>query len=146
MNTVDTNKLSELFKECLNKQYAIANNGVSYAIEYDKTTLKIWFQWSVEISDWLYNFDFPAQAYRDTPKRWYIHRGFKKAWKSIEDDIKFALTSELITDVQIVGYSHGAALAMLCHEFCGYHRPDLKITGYCFGCPQVLWGLYAKIF
>ncbi len=144
MNTVDTNKLSELFKECLNKQYAIANNGVSYAIEYDKTTLKIWFQWSVEISDWLYNFDFPAQAYRDTPKRWYIHRGFKKAWKSIEDDIKFALTSELITEVQIVGYSHGAALAMLCHEFCGYHRPELKITGYGFGCPQILWGLYGK--
>ena len=144
MNPVDTNNLSVLFKEGLNKQYSIANNGVSFAIDYDKTTLKIYFQWSKEISDWIYNFDFPAQSYRDTPKKWYIHRGFKKAWKSIEDDIKFALTSELITEVQIVGYSHGAALAMLCHEFCKFHRPELKITGYGFGCPRVLWGLYGK--
>ena len=46
--------------------------------------------------------------------------------------------------VSIVGYSHGGALAMLCHEYVWFHRPDLRdrITGYGFGAPRVYWGFW----
>jgi hypothetical protein len=45
--------------------------------------------------------------------------------------------------VRIVGYSHGAALAVLCHEYLWFHRPDLRqtLTGFGYGCPRVLWGI-----
>ena len=47
------------------------------------------------------------------------------------------------TKIIISGYSHGAAIAVLCHEFAYRVRPDLKesIFGYGFGCPRVLWGI-----
>ena len=43
-------------------------------------------------------------------------------------------------------YSHGAALAVLCHEYVWYNRPDLRdlICGYGFGCPRVFWGFRTK--
>ena len=47
-----------------------------------------------------------------------------------------------VKEITVVGYSHGAALAVFCHEYVWYHRPDLRKTlvGYGFGCPRVVWG------
>ena len=44
--------------------------------------------------------------------------------------------------VVIIGYSHGAALSLLCHEYVWFHRPDLRerLLGVGFGCPRVLYG------
>ena len=41
----------------------------------------------------------------------------------------------------IVGYSHGGALAILCHEAVWFCRPDLRrhIKTFAFGAPRVLF-------
>ena len=50
--------------------------------------------------------------------------------------------NENVRKIVTVGYSHGAALAVLCHEYIWFHRPDLRADaeGYGFGCPRVIWG------
>ena len=47
----------------------------------------------------------------------------------------------------MVGYSHGAALAALCHEYVWFNRPDLRdsLEGYGFGCPRVFWGVKRQV-
>jgi len=136
--------LKQLFQDCLNKEYTHTKDDVSFCCEFDNGTLKIYFQWSKGYKDWIANFNFPARPYKRMNRVWFIHRGFKRAWKSIEDIIKNYLELLEISQVQIVGYSHGAALAMLCHEFCKYHRPDLPIETYAFAPPRVLWGWWYK--
>ena len=43
-----------------------------------------------------------------------------------------------------MGYSHGAAIATLVHEYIFYNRPDLRenLWGYGFGCPRCFWGFH----
>ena len=74
---------------------------------------------------------------------WFAHRGFLKVWKSIEPFIEKAILDKSLYNIVTVGFSHGAALAVLCHEFVWYNREDLrkKILGYGYGCPRVIWGL-----
>jgi hypothetical protein len=49
-----------------------------------------------------------------------------------------------IKKIVIVGYSHGAAIATLCHEYVWFNRPDLRhdLQGYGFGCPRCFWGWF----
>lgn len=51
-----------------------------------------------------------------------------------------------VKKIVIAGYSHGAALALLCHEYCMYNRRDIKtaVSGYGFGCPRVVFGILKK--
>lgn len=137
-------KYLELFNECLalDHLYINTNEAGSYYFTIDGDTLKIFFQKSASWADWFANFNFPKQAYKDTKLPWKVHRGFLRVFKSIEPYIKSAIMCEYISKIQIVGYSHGAALAMLCHEYCIYNRPDCEVTGYGFGCPRVLYGKY----
>ena len=56
------------------------------------------------------------------------------------------IADEAFQKIVITGFSHGAAIALLCHEYVWYHRPKLRqaIEGYGFGCPRVFWGLKNK--
>ena len=56
------------------------------------------------------------------------------------------IADESVRKIVIVGYSHGAALAVLCHEYVWYNRPDIRdnIVGYGFGCPRVFCGIKTK--
>ena len=134
--------LLDLYKRCLNAKYTVVENKGDYAIERDGDTLYLFFEWSDEKEDWINNFDFPAKPYKDMGTTWYCHRGFLKVWKSIEPYLKDAVMDETIKQVIIVGYSHGAAIATLCHEYVWFNRPDLrdKLVGYGFGCPRCFWG------
>ena len=60
----------------------------------------------------------------------------------MESYLAYAIGDPAIEKIVTVGYSHGAALAVLCHEYIWYHRPDLRetIEGYGFGSPRVIWG------
>lgn len=136
-------KLEQLFRRCLEKTYVHTQNGGDYACERRGNTLYIFLQGSEGLTDWKNNLDFPARPYRRMGKNaWYAHRGFLRVWKSVEPHLAQAIADRTLSGIITVGYSHGAALAVLCHEYAYFHRPDLRdrIDGFGFGCPRVLWG------
>ena len=135
--------LTELFTACLSASYVQVENDGSYATKKIGNTLYIYFEGSNGAVDWKNNFDFPAKPYKRMNKTvWFAHRGFLKVFKSIEPYITEAMLDKSVENIITVGFSHGAALAVLCHEFIWYNREDLreKILGYAFGCPRVIWG------
>lgn len=136
-----------LYQKVLHADYVqLEEQTASYAYEQNGNTLLILFEWSNGATDWKNNFDFPAKAYRNMPDRWYAHRGFVKVWKVIEDKLAPVISDRRIKKIVIAGYSHGAALALLCHEYCMFNRPDITsdICGYGFGCPKVVFGFLKK--
>lgn len=137
------NNLLEGFNRCWNAKYTHVENAGSYAIERDGDRLYLLFQKSNGTEDWKNNFDFPAVPYKDMEIPWKCHRGFLKVWKSIEPYIEGAVKDLTIKEIMVIGYSHGAAIAMLAHEYVWYHRPDLRDTGLIglgYGAPRCYWG------
>ncbi len=135
--------LHELFSTCLHIPYTTVGRSANYAIKRENTTLYIFFQGSDGKNDWKNNLDFPAKPYRHMDKpTWFAHRGFARTWKEIEPFLAPEIADKSVKKIVIAGYSHGGALAMLCHEYVWYHRPDLRSTieGYGFGAPRVFWG------
>lgn len=141
MSEFDYIKALELYRACLQQKYIHTSDDVSYSITYNGT-MTIYFQWSNSFKDWIKNFDFPVKPYKRMQNVWYVHRGFGKAWKSIEDTIGLYILACNPQKIVCVGYSHGAPLSALCHEYCKFNFPDIKVTGYGFGSPRVLWGRY----
>jgi hypothetical protein len=139
------NELATIFREVLITEYThLEEETASFWFGKTGDTLTIRFEWSNGKTDWINNFDFPAQPYRDMENKWYAHRGFLKVWKVIEPHLVDAIGDPDIKVIEIAGYSHGAAIALLCHEYCKFNRPDCTVTGYGFGCPRVVWGFMGK--
>ena len=139
--------LQQMFYQCVNTKYIHTKNSGDYKTKKKGSTLYIFFECSNGATDWKNNFDFPAKPYKRMGKTmWFAHRGFLKVWKSIEEEITPQILDPKIKKIITVGYSHGAALAVLCHEFIWYHRPDIRcnIEGWGFGCPRVFWGVRTK--
>ncbi|MBQ8746493.1 MAG: lipase family protein [Clostridia bacterium] len=135
--------LAELFSLTLHARYVRAENDASFAFHRENGTLYILFEASSGSTDWENNLDFPALPYRDMPHRWMCHRGFLRVWKSAEPYIAEAIAKTHETHVTVSGYSHGGALAMLCHEYIWFtHKPYREhLRGFGFGAPRVLWRL-----
>lgn len=128
-------------------QYTHIHNSADFALKRDGKTLFIYFAHSDGSEDWKNNLDFPARVrIQDDQSIWFAHRGFLRVWKSIEEHISADVKNSYVDKVIITGYSHGAALALLCHEYVWSLRPDLReaIKGYGFGCPRVIWGTPAQ--
>ena len=120
-------KLSEHFQDVLDAKYIhLEEETASYYFSKNGEILTIYFEWSNGKTDWKNNFDFPAKPYRDMADKWYVHRGFLKVWKAIEPHLENAIKDPEIKGFNIAGYSHGAAIALLCHEYCTFNRPDYK--------------------
>lgn len=136
--------LHDTFKECLQAEYSHCENDGDYCLKREGNTLKIFFEWSSGEGDWRNNFDFPAKPYRHMKHLWFCHRGFLKVWKSIEPYLAEHINNAEINRIEIVGYSHGAAIALLCYEYCIFNRPDIDIEGVGIGCPRVFWGIVPK--
>jgi hypothetical protein len=134
----------DLFVKVRSVEYTHLEETASFAYERVDNTLYIYFQESNGATDWKNNFDFPAKPYKRMEYKWYAHRGFLKVWKVIEPHLKPIVRDLTIEHIVIGGYSHGAAIAAFCHEYCKYHRPDIEIEGYGFGAPRVLWGFMRK--
>lgn len=149
-------KRSELFRKCAwEVKYQQAGDSVNYAFEEDGDELRIYFQGSNSITDWVRNFLFPAKPYKDMGIPYRVHRGFLAAWKEVEDIIiekilepddeghgsyDYGYKWQRIT---VIGYSHGAALAGLCHECVWFHRADLRdggLSGFGFEAPRFFAG------
>lgn len=141
--------LLSLFRRCLKAQYTHVENSGDFAIEKDGSVLYLLFQWSNGKEDWRNNFDFAAKPYKDMEIEWKCHRGFLRVWKSIEPYVKDEIMNSAVKRIIVIGYSHGAAIATLAHEYIWFNRPDLRPKasgGYCglmsygFGCPRVFFG------
>ncbi len=135
--------LSELFSKTLHARYVHVENDASFAFHRQNGTLYILFQASSGTTDWENNLDFPAFPYRDMPHRWMCHRGFLRVWKSAEPYIAQVLAEAKETRITVSGYSHGGALAVLCHEYIWFNFPERRknLLGFGFGAPRVLWRL-----
>ena len=136
------NYLLALFEECLSKQYTELDNHASFAYDLRGDALYLWFEQSNGVADWLSNLDFAAVPYHDMSPPWKCHAGFLRMWQSIKPHLLPLIESPSVSRVCTVGYSHGAAIATLCHEFIWYHRLDLRkaMCGYAYGAPRVLYG------
>lgn len=135
-----------VFRALMNTKFVHTENDGDFAIERKGKNIWFFFQQSNSKIDWKNNFDFPVKPYKDMGVKWYCHRGFLRVWKSIEPYINEVLQDQSLEKVYIVGYSHGGAIATLCHEYVWFNRPDLReiIQGYVFGSPRVLWGFRIK--
>lgn len=136
--------LYELLWECINIPYSQVGVSANYAVRRDQDTLYIFFESSNGKDDWRANINFPAKPYKRMGKTvWLAHSGFLDTFKEIEPFLADIITDKSIEEAIITGYSHGAALAMLCHEYVWYNRPELRLTlhGYGFGAPRVFWGI-----
>ena len=135
------------FKRCLNAKYIHTPIGGDYSIEANRDTLYILFQKSSGEEDWKNNFAFPAKPYKRMSTVWYCHGGFLKVWKDMKDDIEAYVAEYLsnhpeIKKIVCIGYSHGAALAVLAIEDMEYlYGKSYEVIGYGFGTPRVLWGI-----
>lgn len=136
--------LYDAMKECLTTKYSQVENAGDYAIKRDGDVLRLFFEWSDGAEDWKNNFNFPAKPYRRMKYLWLAHRGFLKVWKSIEPYIEADINDPKFRRIEIVGYSHGAAVALLCYEYVVFNRPEVEVEGIGFGCPRVFWGFVPK--
>ena len=136
--------LYQLFTQCLQVPYLQTGVSANYAVKREKDTLYIFFESSNGQNDWKRNLDFPLKAYKRMEKTvWFAHRGFLKTWKEIEPLIANDIADTHFQKIVVAGFSHGAAIAALCHEYVWFHRPDIRdnIEGYGFGSPRVFWGI-----
>lgn len=134
----------KLFIKCLKAQYQKAGAGGDYAVERQGDTLRLLFEKSDGLKDWRNNFHFPIKPYKHMGQKWYCHRGFLKVWKAIEPYVVEHIMDPRVKKIEIIGYSHGAAIALLCYEYCIFNRPDAEVRGVGFGCPRVFWGTVPK--
>ena len=134
--------LYHLFDVCLTRSYQETQNGGSWAFDRDGNALYLWFQHSNGATDWLNNFRATAVPYREMSPPWRCHKGFLSVFQAILPQVQPLIMDHSVSRICTVGYSHGAAIAVLCHEYVWYHRPDLRqsLCGYGFGCPRVLYG------
>lgn len=89
----------------------------------------------------------PSKPYKDMFKKWRVHGGFLKVWKDMQKDIETYVAEYLshhpeVKKIVCIGYSHGAALAVLATEDMEYlYGKSYEVSGYGFGTPRVLWGI-----
>lgn len=141
--------LLQLYLDTTNCEFIhVDNGGGDYHVEKEKDTLWISLEGSSGAKDWLHNFDFWKKPYKGMEHKWYVHRGFLKIWKGMEDILLSYIMDKTVQRIIVSGFSQGAALAFLCHEWCTFHRPDLMekhaIESYGFGQPRVTWGHVPK--
>ena len=137
----DTIQLYQLFEECQSAyEWQEQGNHVDYKYYRIRNTLFIFFAGSNEKIDWIRNFAFKKKPYKEMSLEYKVHGGFLAAWKEVEDTIGSLIADETIEKIVICGYSHGGALAGFCHEYCWFHRPDLRVNGlvgYGFEAPRM---------
>lgn len=130
--------------KCVQMPYLKIGQDINYAFLREKDVLYLFFEASNGTADWKRNFDFPAKPYKRMGKTvWFAHSGFLQVWKEIEPRLAPLIHDRRLQKIVIAGYSHGAAIAVLCHEYVWYARADLRtrLEGYGFGCPRVFWGV-----
>lgn len=138
---MNMNPLCMLFEACLCAKYTHVENGASYAVERDGEHLTLFFEHSNGATDWWNNLQFVAKRNDEMSPPLRCHEGFMKVWNSVKPYLVSHITDSSVTSICVVGYSHGAALALLCHEYIYQNRPSIRerLMGFGYGCPRVLF-------
>jgi predicted lipase len=91
-------------------------------------------------ADWKINFSFPKLPYREMKTKFYVHGGFLKEWKKINNFFLDTI-AEIKKPITIVGWSYGGAMATLCMEDVWFHFPEKRsqMRAITFGSPRVVW-------
>lgn len=126
--------LTKLFLKCLHAEYTHMD-GVSYAFLREGASLTVLFEDSNGKLDWQRNLDFAVNESDGA----LVHRGFLEAFSLVEDLIAEAIKSPSLRRLTVAGYSHGGALAVLCHAYAYSVRPDLRahLQTVTYGAPRV---------
>ena len=140
--TVDYEYLRELFLACLEADYENTSDGGSYGVVREGELLYLFFEKSNGGADWINNLSYHAAGRGRPDDRWFCHEGFLRVWGEIQSAIESVIADRSIRRIVTVGYSHGAALALLCQEYIWYTRADIVLDCYAygFGCPRVIFG------
>lgn len=113
-------------------------------IETEDETVLV-FAESNTLFDWVTNLNFPKQPYKQMDVEFYVHRGYLREWKRIQDVfvdyfIAKLRTGDAIKPITITGWSYGGAMAVLTMESLWYtfplFRDSLRLVT--FGCPRVI--------
>jgi len=139
--TSSNREMINLLEKYQKVDFDVAGLDTQYKIEREGEKLFIYFQGSMSAVDWVHNMFFLKYPYKGMGDvKWKCHAGFLQCWKNVEDIVGDRIRDQRIKQIIIVGHSHGAALAVFCHEYCWFHRPDLRgsIRGFGFGCPRVV--------
>ena len=127
------------FIKCVNAEYHHTEKNGSFALQREGDTLYILFEKSNGRSDWRNNLlFFPKRTESDL----YCHKGFFTVWNSILPYIENDICDKEIKRINVIGYSHGGAIATICYEYLYRKRIDIrsKIFSYAFGSPRVYFG------
>ena len=136
----------EFYKEILAVRYThLPQEDASYAFFRRGRTLFLYFEWSNGRTDWCNNLDFPAAEYGGDGQRHYAHRGFLRVFRAVEPILRPLICAKMTDRIRIGGYSHGAALALLCYEACLLLRPDIRTEIYGYGAVQETFLQFAVI-
>ena len=129
------NKLSDLFRECAyGGNWQVAGIDTDYKFIENGSTLYCYFKGSDSPIDWFRNFDFKQKVYG----LFKVHRGFYQAYKEVRNIILDKVYENDYKSIVVVGYSHGSALAQLCHQDLRYHFPSINTQTFAFESPRCL--------
>lgn len=130
--------LVDLYNRACNAGSKTAGKNTQYSLFSTPDTLYLSIEGSRDTQDWLFNLDFAVAPYKHMDTKWRVHKGFATAWRLARDQIVQDV-SNTIGNRRLVclGFSHGAALTVLAHEFFTYN--GYRVESHGFGCPRVLW-------
>jgi len=142
----DFEKALGYFNKCLTVDYTHTEKEASFAVERERNRAVIYFEASNGLPDWKHNFCFASRPYHLTGEAYRCHRGILTLVLSILPYLVKTVRDKSIQEITVVGYSHGAALALLCCDYIACKREDLSgsLFGYAFGSPRVFKGRISK--
>ena len=145
---MDAGYLLRLFEACLTAPYRHVEEDGRFYVMRENDRVTVFFEKSNGIEDWRNNFRFSARPYGEMRDVWLCHRGFMRVFRALLSYLEEIFLDESVRHFRFVGYSHGAALAFLAHEYVTFHRPDMidAVEGYGFGCPRVVAGYISPEF
>lgn len=139
----------ELYNLIQAETYTTSGLSVDWCATYipDEDTVLLLFQGTNQKEDWKINLDFPVKLYKHQEHFFLVHRGYKKAWQSVRDEIIECITEMLIDNstakLVIAGHSYGGALAIIAAEDLVYNT-GIRAEVTTFGAPHILFGLHTK--
>ena len=121
-----------------NKNWVTTGLDVQFSIQTIKEEQKVYliFQETRSTFDWKINLLFPAKTY----KKYYIHKGYIKAWRSAKTLVAYFINEVEKTGFTpvICGWSYGGAMAVLAAEEYQY-QTGKKAEVITFGAPKILY-------